>query len=127
MSSSPVASRETGNDRLTSSQSDKQLEALRARQAELDTVVAELQIRRDRLVDASHSRLRSDQLLGDDAETRAQTAVDAANIRIKAHIKQLQDYNDIKDVGTQLMGLIAEKRGVRIVEVQDEFGIEADD
>ncbi|KAF2263860.1 hypothetical protein CC78DRAFT_580976 [Lojkania enalia] len=47
----------------------------------------------------------------------------AANKLVKGHIKLLHEYNEIKDVGQGLMGLIADQRGVRIVEVQDEFGI----
>ncbi|OCK81770.1 hypothetical protein K432DRAFT_325581 [Lepidopterella palustris CBS 459.81] len=42
---------------------------------------------------------------------------------ISEHIKLLHTYNEIKDIGQGLMGLIADQRGVRIVEVQDEFGI----
>ena len=46
----------------------------------------------------------------------------ARNI-IAQHIKLLHTYNEIKDIGQGLMGLIADARGVRIVEVQEEFGI----
>ena len=51
----------------------------------------------------------------------------AANRIVKEHIKLLHEYNELKDVGQWLMGLIADQRGVRIVEVQDEFGIDAKD
>ncbi|RAR14340.1 dna repair protein swi5 sae3 [Stemphylium lycopersici] len=51
----------------------------------------------------------------------------AANRIVKEHIKLLHEYNELKDVGQGLMGLIADQRGVRIVEVQDEFGIDAKD
>ncbi|CBY01075.1 hypothetical protein IAQ61_011966 [Plenodomus lingam] len=51
----------------------------------------------------------------------------AANKIVKDHIKLLHEYNELKDVGQGLMGLIADQRGVRIVEVQEEFGIEAKD
>ncbi|KAF2106790.1 DNA repair protein [Lophiotrema nucula] len=51
----------------------------------------------------------------------------AANRIVKDHIKLLHEYNEIKDVGQGLMGLIADQRGVRIVEVQDEFGIGSKD
>ncbi|ORY16096.1 DNA repair protein [Clohesyomyces aquaticus] len=47
----------------------------------------------------------------------------AANSIVKKHITLLHEYNEIKDVGQGLMGLIADQRGVRIVEVQDEFGL----
>ncbi|KAF2847245.1 Swi5-domain-containing protein [Plenodomus tracheiphilus IPT5] len=51
----------------------------------------------------------------------------AANKIVKEHIKLLHEYNELKDMGQGLMGLIADQRGVRIVEVQDEFGIEGKD
>jgi hypothetical protein len=51
----------------------------------------------------------------------------AANKIVKEHIKLLHEYNELKDVGQGLMGLIADQRGVRIVEVQEEFGIDAMD
>ncbi|KAF2184705.1 Swi5-domain-containing protein [Zopfia rhizophila CBS 207.26] len=51
----------------------------------------------------------------------------AANKIVKKHIKLLHEYNEIKDVGQGLMGLIADQRGVRIVEVQDEFGVGSKD
>jgi hypothetical protein len=51
----------------------------------------------------------------------------AANKLVKDHIKLLHEYNEIKDVGQGLMGLIADQRGVRIVEVQDEFGLDSND
>jgi hypothetical protein len=57
-----------------------------------------------------------------DAEVTA-----AANKLVKAHIKLLHEYNETKDVGQGLMGLIADQRGVRIVEVQDEFGLDSND
>ncbi|XP_014553904.1 hypothetical protein COCVIDRAFT_106369 [Bipolaris victoriae FI3] len=51
----------------------------------------------------------------------------AANKVVKEHIKLLHEYNELKDVGQGLMGLIADQRGVRIVEVQEEFSIDAED
>lgn len=47
---------------------------------------------------------------------------DAAAI-VQRHIRLLHEYNEIKDIGQGLMGLIAEARGVRQVEVQRDFGI----
>ncbi|KAK2744957.1 hypothetical protein FQN57_004087 [Myotisia sp. PD_48] len=52
--------------------------------------------------------------------------LDAAAI-VKRHIRLLHDYNEIKDIGQGLMGLIADGRGLRYVDVQTEFGIEAGD
>jgi hypothetical protein len=42
---------------------------------------------------------------------------------VKRHIKLLHDYNDIRDVGQGLVGMIADNRGVRIGELYDEFGV----
>jgi hypothetical protein len=52
-----------------------------------------------------------------------------AGATVKAHIKRLHAYNEIRDVGQGLIGLIAEQRGVRIGECYDsgEFGVGAKD
>ncbi|KAF2823798.1 Swi5-domain-containing protein [Ophiobolus disseminans] len=63
---------------------------------------------------------------GDDEPTEADIMA-AANKIVKDHIKLLHEYNELKDVGQGLMGLIADQRGVRIIEVQEEFGIDAKD
>lgn len=42
---------------------------------------------------------------------------------VKNHIKLLHDYNDIRDVGQGLVGMIADNRGVRIGELYEEFGV----
>lgn len=62
-----------------------------------------------------------------DEEATEKDIFTAANRIVKDHIKLLHEYNELKDVGQGLMGLIADQRGVRIVEVQDEFGIEGQD
>jgi hypothetical protein len=72
---------------------------------------------------ASSDTVMSD---GDDEPTEADIMA-AANKIVKDHIKLLHEYNELKDVGQGLMGLIADQRGVRIVEVQEEFGIDAKD
>jgi hypothetical protein len=46
---------------------------------------------------------------------------------VKTHIKLLHDYNDIKDVGQALIGMIADNRGVRIGELYEEFGVDLKD
>ncbi|KAG9595194.1 hypothetical protein KCU77_g2638, partial [Aureobasidium melanogenum] len=126
LSSSPTAPLKPSlSSRTSSSGRDTQLDALRARQAALKATVAELLSQRTSLVNTFSPT--SDTQEPDDTETRAKLAVDAANTKIKSQIKQLQQYNDIKDIGTQLMGIIAEKRGCRIIEVQEEFGINPDD
>jgi hypothetical protein len=62
-----------------------------------------------------------------ESEPTNEEVMAAANKLVKHHIKLLHEYNEIKDAGQGLMGLIADQRGVRIVEVQDEFGIDAQD
>lgn len=70
----------------------------------------------------------SDAESGDASDEPTETDVmAAANKIVKEHIKLLHEYNELKDVGQGLMGLIADQRGVRIVEVQEEFGIDAQD
>lgn len=79
------------------------------------------------LSDAPQSYAKAGHDSQDTQIDRAERAVNLANAKTKAHIDQLQQYNEIKDIGTQLMGMIAEKRGVRIVEVQKEFGVDEND
>ncbi|KAJ4302686.1 hypothetical protein N0V90_001575 [Kalmusia sp. IMI 367209] len=62
-----------------------------------------------------------------DTEPTEIEIINAAQQLNKRHIKLLHEYNEIKDVGQGLMGLIADQRGIRIVEVQEEFGIESRD
>ncbi|TGO30460.1 hypothetical protein BPAE_0005g00560 [Botrytis paeoniae] len=42
---------------------------------------------------------------------------------VQRHIKLLHNYNDIKDVGQGLLGMIADNRGVRVGELYEEFGV----
>ncbi|TGO68857.1 hypothetical protein BOTNAR_0019g00460 [Botryotinia narcissicola] len=42
---------------------------------------------------------------------------------VKRHIRLLHNYNDIKDVGQGLLGMIADNRGVRVGELYEEFGV----
>ncbi|KAL4912519.1 Swi5-domain-containing protein [Aspergillus aurantiobrunneus] len=60
------------------------------------------------------------------AKIRAKLKGDASDT-VKRHIRLLHEYNEIKDVGQGLMGLIADARGVRQVDVQKEFGVDARD
>ncbi|KAK4697031.1 DNA repair protein Swi5/Sae3, partial [Lecanoromycetidae sp. Uapishka_2] len=46
-----------------------------------------------------------------------------AQATVKAHIKLLHDYNEIRDVGQGLMGIIADTRGVRVRDVYEDFGV----
>ena len=46
---------------------------------------------------------------------------------VKAHIKLLHDYNEIRDVGQGLMGIIADNRGVRARDIYREFNVDEGD
>lgn len=53
-------------------------------------------------------------------------ALSLARASHKARIQLLTQYNDIKDIGQGLMGLIAEQRGCRVVDVMRDLGVEDD-
>ncbi|OBT84428.1 hypothetical protein VE02_07107 [Pseudogymnoascus sp. 03VT05] len=86
-----------------------QIEAIKARNNEL---AAEVEAMETKLADARGKLKNPD-----------------AAATVKAHIKRLHAYNEIRDVGQGLIGLIAEQRGVRIGECYDsgEFGVGAKD
>lgn len=44
---------------------------------------------------------------------------------VARHVRLLREYNEIKDVGQQLMGMVAEKRGVTVGSLYKtgEFGV----
>ncbi|KAK4150852.1 hypothetical protein C8A00DRAFT_45843 [Chaetomidium leptoderma] len=46
-------------------------------------------------------------------------------VTVKTYIRRLQDYNDVKDIGQQLIGLIAENRGVPVRTLYEggEYGV----
>jgi len=55
------------------------------------------------------------------------SALNLARATIKRHIYLLHAYNEIRDIGQGLFGMIAEQKGVRIVEVMEEFRMGVDD
>jgi len=46
-----------------------------------------------------------------------------ADHTVKQHISRLHAYNGIRDIGQNVMGLLAEQRGVRVVQVMEECGV----
>lgn len=46
-----------------------------------------------------------------------------AQATVKAHIKLLHNYNEIRDVGQGLMGIIADNRGVQVRDVYRDFDV----
>lgn len=107
----------------TKNSQEATLADLRAQRAALIASLAALPIMQDLVAEDEDDNASS---RASDEPTDADI-MKAANKIVKTHIKLLHEYNEIKDVGQGLMGLIADSRGVRIVEVQDEFGIESKD
>ncbi|KFY08001.1 hypothetical protein V492_06624 [Pseudogymnoascus sp. VKM F-4246] len=87
----------------------KRIEAIKARNKELEAEVEAMEMK----LDAAKGKLKNP---------------DAA-ATVKAHIRRLHAYNEIRDVGQGLIGMIAEQRGVRIRECYEsgEFGVGAKD
>lgn len=48
---------------------------------------------------------------------------------VQRHIRLLKEYNDMKDIGQQMIGLIAENRGIPVRSLYEsgEYGVTADD
>ncbi|EAL91986.1 conserved hypothetical protein [Aspergillus fumigatus A1163] len=90
---------------------------------DLAHLTSEQQTKRDKKI-ASISDLHSQtaQLEAQVAEIKAKLKHDPSTT-VKRHIRLLHEYNEIKDIGQGLMGLIADARGVRQVDVQREFGV----
>ncbi|GCB24711.1 mating-type switching protein swi5 [Aspergillus awamori] len=60
------------------------------------------------------------------AQTKAKLKNDPSTT-VKRHIRLLHEYNEIKDIAQGLMGLIADARGVRQVDVQREYEVDDGD
>jgi len=101
---------------------------LLARKQFLQDQISSLTSERNTLVTkALNPRLQVSDSAESPTQAQVDQALDKANVDIKTRVRQLQEYNDVKDIGTQLMGLIAENKGVRIAEVQRDFGVEGSD
>ncbi|KAH8702584.1 putative DNA repair protein Swi5/Sae3 [Talaromyces proteolyticus] len=50
-----------------------------------------------------------------------------ASQTVRDHIHLLHAYNEIRDIGQGLLGLIAEARGARHIDIQNEFGVTTED
>ena len=97
--------------------------ALSTKKATLEATLTALQSQRSALVaNARHpSGLPMPEIWTDEEKTKSTHTT--ANAVIKDHIALLHRYNEIKDIGQGLMGLIAEQRGVRIARVMEDFGM----
>ncbi|KAF1998880.1 hypothetical protein P154DRAFT_523713 [Amniculicola lignicola CBS 123094] len=123
--SSPTKSTTTSNSSMPFKPSQEHTVAeLRAQRAALIASLAVLPNIQELLISDDSSTVSD---VPDLDEPTDADIIAAANKIVKKHIKLLHEYNEIKDVGQGLMGLIADQRGVRIVEVQDEFGVTSKD
>lgn len=59
---------------------------------------------------------------GDPTEDDIKRGMESAKKLKTKHVKELQKYNEIKDIAQGLIGLIAEQRGIRVVDVMKEIG-----
>lgn len=103
--------------------SNPRLTLLTQKHTHLTSKLAELQ--RQRATYTSTATLPSGLAMPTDwtDEQKAKQALETANGVIKEHIALLHSYNEIKDIGQGLMGLVADKRGVRVADVMEEFGM----
>nr|POE65313.1 dna repair protein swi5 like [Quercus suber] len=114
---------DANNPTTSPEQSSARLTTLQTKHAHLKDQLQALQAERTALI--SSATLPSGLGIPScwDEEKRTKAALEAANVVIKQHIKALHQYNEIKDVGQGLMGMIAEKRGVRVADVMGEFAV----
>ncbi|KAK6521684.1 hypothetical protein TWF506_001891 [Arthrobotrys conoides] len=75
-------------------------------------------------ISALESQLES---LNSQVSSTAEKLENPPKATIKQHIKLLHDFNEIRDVGLHLIGMIADERGVGLKEVLGEFGVTAKD
>ena len=103
------------------------LQALAAKKANLDSTLATLQAQRFALV--AEAKLPSGLAMPNTwtEEEKTKSALATANGVIKGHITLLHKYNEIKDIGQGLMGMIADKRGVRVATVMEDFDMDEKD
>ena len=107
--------------------SKPRLTALLNKRSNLESTLASLEFERSTLVADCKLPSGLDMPETWSEEEKTKSALETANGVIKEHIALLHRYNEIKDIGQGLMGLIADKRGVRVREVMEEFGMEEKD
>ncbi|RPB11458.1 Swi5-domain-containing protein [Morchella conica CCBAS932] len=86
---------------------ERKLESLKASNLALEKQIAQVQAKHDEGV----KKLKNP----------------AASETVKQHIKLLHDFNEIRDVGLGLIGMVAENRQRRVGEVMSEFGVSLGD
>ncbi|GAB7343742.1 hypothetical protein MBLNU457_1719t1 [Dothideomycetes sp. NU457] len=126
----------------SSSALDKHISSLRSAHETATTTLATLTLERNKLLSTVLNHQNTDALDtlpaakidkdlnepnicstgGDPTDDDIESGLETAR-KIKArHVRELQKYNEIKDIAQGLIGLIAEQRGVRVVDVMREIG-----
>jgi DNA repair protein Swi5/Sae3 len=126
----PESTNTSQNPTSETAPTNPRLTALQIKKTTLQQTLATLQLERQHLATlaklpsglpipttnpSSGEALPDDELLA--------SALKASSTVIKSHIALLHKYNEIKDIGQGLMGLIADKRDCRVVGVMEEFGV----
>lgn len=119
----------TSQNSPTASDFNPRLKALLAKKSTLEQTLSSLKAERAHL--ATQAKLPSGLPLPTTTPSGAAlpddellaSALKSSSVVIKGHITLLHKYNEIKDIGQGLMGLIADKRDCRIVGVMEEFGV----
>lgn len=93
----------------------------------LRQTLLELEAQRSRLVDETVDTSSSTSSQVASEASKLEQALKASNEALQNHIRLLTRYNEIKDVGTGLIGMIAEARQQRIVDVMRDFDMDGID
>lgn len=99
------------------------LTALATKQAALEATLADLLAERATLI----AQTSIPDQVSSDQDSRDKAALSSATATIKHHIATLHRYNEVKDVGQGLLGLVAEARCVRVKDVMEDLGLENGD
>ncbi|KAF2718374.1 hypothetical protein K431DRAFT_207710, partial [Polychaeton citri CBS 116435] len=101
--------------------------ALQMKRAALEETVATLQHKRQEMINAT--RLPSGLTMPTEWSYghKSEQAMKTANGIVKEHITMLHRYNEIKDIAQGVMGMIAERKGARMADVMEDFGMTSKD
>ncbi|PGH28770.1 DNA repair protein Swi5/Sae3 [[Emmonsia] crescens] len=99
--------------------SEKHEQMIKTLASKISTLHSEIS-KTESLLSEAQAKLNPPNAKGADTDTAVPK--DATAI-VQRHIRLLHEYNEIKDIGQGLIGLIAEARGVRHVDVQRDFGV----
>lgn len=83
---------------------------------------ADTQEHRNSTSDDTHPNTQEKYVKDDPSDHDIKRGLTAARTIKAEHVRALQKYNEIKDIAQGLIGLIAEQRGVRVVDVMAEIG-----